>query len=118
MAPLASIASVSSRFAAKWKYVKTVCPGADPRPLVRLGFFYFDDHVGLAEHLVRPVDHGCANLLVGVIRQARALARRAFDDHAVAAADQLLGADWQHSDTVLVRFHLFGNANNHGVLKG
>ena len=88
-------------------------PPAHHRDLLRLRLLDLHDHVRVGPDIRGAVDHLGAGLDVLVIGEPGADPAVGLDEHLMPVPDQHLDADWAHPDAVFIRFHFFGDANDH-----
>ena len=113
VAPLSMCAFVSTSSAAKWKYVKIVCPFSMRGHSTLIGSFTFrimsaPFHVASASGAIFA-----ARLHIEIVGKAAALARALLDEHRVPVCNQRFAAGRHERDTILVRLDLFRDTDTH-----
>ena len=88
-------------------------PFSQQAVLGRQRFLHFDDHVRFREDALRAIDHLCPDADVIFVGITRPDARAFLNQNSMALARQGRGSRGDEPDTVLLRFNLFRNADDH-----
>ncbi len=113
VAPLVSIASVSWRSAAKWKYVKSACPLRISGHSAGIGSFTLTIMSARSKISSGPLGHLAALLEIVVVGDPRPQPGPRLHQYLVPPPHQFLHTDRQHGHAVFVQLDLFRYTDDH-----
>ena len=93
--------------------MKRICPGRSSAYSAGNGSLTFTIRSALREHRGVRIHERGARLFVFRVGIARAGARAAFDEHLMAALDELIRAGGQQRHAIFLLFDFPGNADDH-----